>query len=100
MATFRAGQRVRVSNRGPVLPEFVGAEARFVCYGVPPGWRGREFFRGVLLDCTISVNGIPDCAAVADLLDPLTDPGRKVVSWEGAIWMPEHMRESVEGVNA
>lgn len=101
-ARFYVGQRVRVV-RAENNPGVNGTETHIIALGLKAG---EEVFGGrneCDADCMLALKTRWGTHYLADFeqIEPLTDPGRQVVSWEGSIWMPEHLREKApesEGV--
>ncbi len=95
---------------------YVGQRVRIV-YSFDGRYVGSETTITALNVVAYTPTGTPDVGHEIDIrnrdglryvarpgwLAPIQDPGRQVVSWEGSIWMPEHMREGApesEGVQA
>jgi hypothetical protein len=89
MSRFYVGQRVRVVRA--ITPEgqccigretsigfFIRSDLVYLKDGLPP-----------------PPNGDDSWHCYTWQLEPLTDPGREVVSWEACEWNPEHLREVI-----
>jgi len=96
MSRFFVGQRVRLAR--PFFPAHEGITGTIV-----------EFFPhvddalGNQLNCRCEWDQterlLPACRGGkvhTDRLEPLTDPGREVVSWADCVWKPQHLRSRVE----
>ena len=88
MARFYVGQRVRI-----VFARYAHGRC---CVGL------ETVVDGFLDDGRAKLTkGLPNPSpakfwnAFTDQLEPLTDPGREVVSWSECVWKPEHLREKV-----
>lgn len=92
MARFYVGQRVRVVCPGVSTN---GRETTIRELNVMARHYGATYC-GHLVDIPHPTFGY--CAYEPHELEPIQDPGRQVVSWEGGVWMPEHLRESLEVV--
>lgn len=91
MSKFYVGQRVRIvgcsPNNAARIGRFIGTEGRIIAAAIPPcSWfvdSAQKFPEGLLI------------AWQEKHLEPLTDPGREVVSWDECVWKPEHLRTDV-----
>jgi len=98
MSRFYVGQRVRYISAASTsgLP-YVGSEALIVAgkqeIGISP-YNGR--FNLCATDFMIKFANESVRLADAWQLEPLTDPGREVVSWADCVWKPHHLRSRVE----
>ena len=87
MSKFYVGQRVRVvAVQQDIFSHLIGKQGAV-----------NE------LDCTsslghrglvgVTIDSDSNWCFFSHQLEPLTDPGREVVSWETCEWKPEHLRE-------
>jgi len=91
MSKFYVGQRVRIVNAAN--RDLEGVE----CFVLAIGDTGIDsetgaHFIGYRISALHPLNN-QHCCAYEWQLEPLTDPGREVVSWEKCEWKPPHLRE-------
>lgn len=93
MSRFYVGQRVRIVGAGE-SKFLIGKEAIIRAIDVMAysrakgGWYvGHE--TDAINHAGVTFVGYPY------QLEPITDPGRELVSWESCAWKPEHLRERV-----
>lgn len=88
MARFYVGQRVRIRCPGS---EVDGQDTTIRRLDV----EAEEPLDGKYVGAEVDIvgDGYPFCVFEYHELDPLTDPGREVVSWSECAWQPPHLRE-------
>lgn len=87
MKSFFVGQRVRiVSARSEHGRRVVGMEAIVSETGCKLKYSSR-------CDIAVMVSGRDEYGFESYELEPITDPGHEVTTWDKCEWKPEHLRE-------